>query len=343
MAKEILIYGGINVDSAAQFIIELNNSIDQDVEARVNTPGGTVAYTYGMIAKFAEHPKAKKVKVDGMAYSAGFYFCVNADYVECLDVSDFMMHRAALPAWIESNPEYFDDQMKAELNRMNAQFEKSVSNKLDIEVLQEIMDSKPELKGAKFKDIFSLESRIDVFLTPKEAKKIGLVNKIISVTPEKREQIKAQMHLMAAEYLGSPQIVKEVQTPKTNITMDLLTLKASHPAVYAAAVAEGIAEEKDRVQAWLEFNDIDAKSVVDGIASGNPLKQKDMAEFTRKAMGKEFIAAAAAEATPAVSLPEAGAANAAAPTADEKKKAADIEAFRAAMNAELKTKIGATI
>ena len=343
MAKEILLYGSINQDSAAQFIAQLNDSIDEDIEVRVNTPGGQVAYGYGMIAKFAEHPKSKKVKVDGMAFSAGFQFCVNADYVECLDVSDFMMHRAAYPEWIESNPEYFDEAMKAELNKTNALFEKAIKNKLDVEAIQEIMDSKVELKGAKFKDIFSLDTRLDIYFTAKEAKKIKLVDKINVVTPKKKAEVLAYKHLMAAEFIGlSNQKKEEVQTQKQIIKMDLQTFKVSHPSVYAEAMAEGVSAEKDRVEGWLTFNEVDAKAVSDGIASGKGITAKNMGEFTLKAMGKSVVADAAAEAAPAVKLAEAGSTSSTTAIAEDKKKEVDFTAFRAEMDAKIKEKIGSS-
>lgn len=338
MAKEILLYGGVNEYSAAQFITQMDAAIDEDVRIRVNTPGGSTSYNFGMIAKFAEHPKGKSVIVDGNAYSAGFYFCVNADDVECFDISDFMMHRAAMPEYIENNPDYFDDEAKAFLNRINAKFEKAIRNKLDIGALQEIMDSKPELKGAKVKDIFSLDTRIDVFLTPSEAKKIGIVNRITTITPAKKQEIKAAMHLVAAQYIEP--IAKKEQEQKPIITMDLQTLKTAHPSVYAQALAEGVAAEKERVEGWMTFKGIDIEAVDAGIASGKGISAKDMGEFTIKAMGTKVVADAAAEAAPAVKLPEAGAANAAAPTAAQKAKEAEMTSFRAEMDAKIKEKIG---
>lgn len=343
MVKEILLYGVVDKDSAVQFINQLNDASEEDISVRVNTPGGSVPFNYGMIAKFAEHKKNKNVMVDGMAASAGFYFCVNADYVECLDVTDFMLHRAAYPSWIENNPDYFDDGMRASLNRINAKFQKAVSNKLDIDSIQEIMDSKPELNGAKFKNIFSLDSRIDVWLTAKEAKKIGLVNKIINITPAKREEIKAHMDLIAAQFTDAPNTkLPNAVKPKENKIMDLITLKNTHPSVYAEIIAlgkaEGIAAEKDRVEAWLEFNDIDPKAVADGVASGKAPTLKSISEFSKKAMAKDTVTAAAAEAAPKIVTPVAADITANM-TPEEKAKKAELDAFNAETKALLDQKV----
>lgn len=338
MAKEILLYGSVNEYSSAQFITQMDAAIDDDVRVRVNTPGGSTSYNFGMIAKFAEHPNGKSVIVDGNAYSAGFYFCVNADDVECFDISDFMIHRAAMPDYIENNPDYFDDEAKAFLNRINIKFEKAVRNKLDVEALQLIMDSKPELKGAKVKDIFSLDTRIDVFLTPTEAKKIGLVNRITTITPAKKQEIKAAMHLVAAQYIEPVAI--DLPQQKPIIKMDLQTLKNTHPLVYAEALAVGVATEKERVEGWMTFKGIDIDAVDAGIASGKSISPKDMGEFTLKAVGKNVVAEAAQEAVAAVKLPEAGATNVNAPTPEQKEKEANMTSFRAEMDAKIKEKIG---
>lgn len=344
MAKEILLYGDINKDLAVQVITDLNSAINKDISVRVNTPGGSVPYIYGMIAKFAEHPKNKHVMVDGMAYSGGFYFTVFADYVEALNVSNFLLHRAAYPSWIENDPEFMEDPMRNQLIEMNAKLEDAVSNKIDIKALQEIMNGKPELRGARYKDIFSLDNRIDVFLNAEEAKAIGVVNKIINITPDRQKEIKANMSLMVAKYNELPTTDKpiEIEIPKPNKIMDLNTLKNSHPALYnevfALGKADGIAAEKDRVQAWVEFVDIDAKAVSEGIASDKAPTHKSIAEFAKKSMAKELVASTAKDAPPAIVTPEAGAIGGALST-EEKAKADAIAKFDAEVKAELEAKL----
>ncbi len=61
MAKEILLYTGIYSYSAANFIRELEDNKGEDICVRGNCGGGSMFDTYGMIAKFKEHPKAKRM------------------------------------------------------------------------------------------------------------------------------------------------------------------------------------------------------------------------------------------------------------------------------------------
>jgi len=65
--------------------------------------------------------------------------------------------------------------------------------------------------------------------------------------------------------------------------MDLAKLKAEHPAVYQAAKTEGInqgtTQERERVEAWAVYNEVNPEKVKAGIESGKPMSAKDMAEM----------------------------------------------------------------
>src|SRR5277367_4860470 len=105
MPKDILIYGRIDAYTAAQFFKDINDATENDesvtLNFRINTGGGEPEYGWGIAAKVNE-VENKKVKVDGKAYSWGTMACCYAEDVEALDVSQFMVHRAAYPEWFES-------------------------------------------------------------------------------------------------------------------------------------------------------------------------------------------------------------------------------------------------
>jgi len=83
--------------------------------------------------------------------------------------------------------------------------------------------------------------------------------------------------------------------------MTIEELKADHPELYSAIFAKGVTEgtktgeatgvanEKDRIGAWMKFVDIDAKAVAVGIESGEALSQTATADFSRKALSKEQL------------------------------------------------------
>jgi len=285
MAKEVLLYGHINDESAISFINSLNESEGEDLVVRVNSEGGSPEYGWGMAAKFGEFSGKKTVKVDGQAYSMGLNFLLYADHSECLDVSKFLLHRAAYPEWVESSS-MFTDGMKENLKSVNDQLQKAFANKVDVEKFE-------TLTKRTLKEVFSMDSRVDVFFDAKVAKAIGLVSKVIPITPSKRAELMA----IAANYKGEfkTEIIKK---------MDINELKNSHSSVYSEAVALGQAAEQDRVGAWMAFVDVDSTAVATGIASGKPLSQTAMAEFAKKAMSKNALAAIAADSAAAIETTE---------------------------------------
>ena len=70
-------------------------------------------------------------------------------------------------------------------------------------------------------------------------------------------------------------------------------LQANHPSVYNAILKEGsqagIAQRNDVIGAWLAYNDVNAKAVSEGIASGESLSQTAMAGFNREMFSAETL------------------------------------------------------
>lgn len=323
MPKEILIYGEIYSESAAQFLKDMDAALQDSVTVRINSPGGSPECTWGMIAKFAEHTGTKLLKVDGKAYSMGGFFCCYADDVEALDVSQFLFHRAAYPSWFENDPEYFDEATRENLININASLQKAFMNKIDVAALQAIMDGKPELNGAKVKDIFSLDTRIDVVLNSTEAKKIGLINRIVKITPAKAAEMKS---MLLAAYSIEP--AAKAENLKTQNTMTIEKLKAEHPELYNAIYKAGAKAEKDRIGACLVFIDVDKKMVIEAIEKDEPLSQKQMAELSLKLASSGAVKEIVAENPTAVVTEEV--------KKEKEKKDADLTAFQAEVKSKLK-------
>ena len=320
---DILIYGSIDSYSSSEFIQEIDESEDTELNVRINSNGGGPEYAWGMVAKFNEFEGVKKVKVDGKAFSSAMFFTLYTDDVSALDVSEFLIHRAAYPDWIESSSD-FNAEMRGNLIRINKSLETAFRNKVDISKFESL----PQMEGKTTKDIFSMDSRIDVFLTAQEAKKIGLINKIVKITPDKKAQIEAKMFEITANHnsVSTQGKNKLVQTKKIE-KMTIEEIRAKHPEVYGQILAEGIAKEKDRVGAWMVFNGIDAAAVAVGVNSGGNISQTAMAEFSLKGLSVKTLDAVASEATPPIETkkPEA--------TAEK----TELELLEARLNGELKT------
>jgi len=329
--------------SAEAFITAMNEVPDgEDLVVRINSEGGSPEYGWGMVAKFSEFKNKKLVKVDGMAHSMALYYLCYADDAEALDVAQFTLHRAAYSAWFEKS-EYMTDDMWNTLNAVNKKLRAALEAKIDVAKFE-------ALKGVKVADIFSNDTRIDVTLTASEAKKIGLINRTTNITPAKKAEITGLVKnlsmgketetriaaLYAAEVTSAPLGNREAQdgkklTDKNLNKMDILTLRAEHPAVYAEIMKLGAAEERNRVGAWMAYSEIDAAAVKKGIEDGSELTTKAMAEFQVKALSAEGLKSIMAGNPPAVAVGKE------APVATTEAQK-NIAAFEAALDKNLNLK-----
>jgi ATP-dependent protease ClpP protease subunit len=327
VTKEILLYQPIYSWTAEDFLKQLNDASGSDISVRMNCPGGDVNACYGMIAKFNEHKNGKKIQVDGSAKSMGFYMCCAADNVECLNVSEFLAHRAAYGSWIENDPDRFTVDMQTSLKSTNADLRRLIESKVSAEKFKKIT-------GVSLDDMFSMDGRVDVRFNAQQAYDMGLVQKINPITSEKKAQIidLAAQHGVAAFAIEPSKIaVEDPQPTNTNTNknkaMTAAEFKAAHPAEYDKIYAEGAKAENDRVQAWQAFKDIDPDAVAKAIA--DPKEQVTTAvqsQMLVKAIAKGMVADAqdgnppVVKTTTPVAQPTAQEANAATFLANCKKE-----------------------
>jgi len=83
-------------------------------------------------------------------------------------------------------------------------------------------------------------------------------------------------------------IVNNYSNKKQIKSMDINELKMKHPELVAAVQKETLASERDRVNTWMVYADIDPKAVKDGIASGENISQSAQAELMRKQIFAEM-------------------------------------------------------
>ena len=207
----------------------------------------------------------------------------------------------------------------------------SINKDLKAKFLIKVDASKfKEVTGYTINDMFNPNQRINISLTAKQAKDIGLVDKINNLSPKEVTALNEKLYGMAASVQPVIEVKeKEIVPIKKNNKMDLATLKAEHPALFAEVCAFAVEKEKDRAGAWLKFSDVDPKAVADGIASGKDISQTQMADFIIKKTSPVALAAIEAQAAVTVVTPIAG--SVVAPVAEDAKKAeaeANFKAFR---------------
>lgn len=308
MVKEILLYNPIYSYTAGDFINEMEANKGNDVCVRINCPGGEVFAAMGMIAKFAEHTKNKKVKVDGRAASAAAFMLCYASDVECLDASEFLFHRAAFPSWVEDDKKMFTDDMKASLLRSNDMLRKAMSSKMDISKFE-------ALTGTTLDAMFSLDSRIDVTLNASQAQEVGLVSKVIPLSPAKKAEINAICGTVGlAAFYAEPTAVtptppKQIIQTTKNKSMNAAEIKAAHPEAYAEILAAGAQAESTRTKTWLAWfgkKGVDASAIMKGIKEGSELTADVAMEFQVAMASGQAVENIQADNPAVVVTPEAG-------------------------------------
>lgn len=321
--KQILIYSGIYSFTAKDFINRLHEiGVDEDVTVRLNSPGGSPFAGWGMIAAINERKGKTFLKIDGNASSMAFFMIPFFDDREALDVTSFMVHRAT--AWVENE----DDQLM--LDNVNASLRAK---------LEKIIDKKKfkEITGVTIKQVFEDDDRRDIWLTAKQAKEVGLIHRVKRLQPNEIAAFSENLVAFSDACLrGSEQQLqgsnkKEKDTNivklKTEKKMTIEELKKEHPDLYATLYKSGITAEKDRIQAWMAFADVDMEAVTKGIDEGTEVTQKVIAEMSRKAMAAMKLQAVADDNPNDIETPEEDVKK----TAEEKEVAqAEKEAFEAA-------------
>lgn len=334
MAKELLLYGAMYSWNIESFIQDMEAAKGQDITLRINSQGGDVTDSWGAIAKFSEHKKNKLAKVDGEASSMALYFLCFCEDAEALNVSTGILHRAAYSSYFEQGDNITQSHWDS-LAATNKFLRAALEAKIDVPKFV-------ALKGVTLDQVFATDSRLDVELSADEMLQIGLVNRVVQLTAGIEAEVNGRVDRIAATATGKLPIKKvsaipppPIIQPKNSNIMTVEELKRDHPGVYAAifgegkaaGVTEGVAAERDRVEACLVFHDVDPKGVKQAIASGKPLSAKQMAEFSMKQMSPEALKKLAAESAKQVTTEET--------TTEKTAEQKEVDDVKARVQAEL--------
>jgi len=290
MPKSILIYGQFGQGLATEFINSIDELLEEnpgaEIEVPINSNGGEVDYGWGMIHKFQQFPNKKSIINHGKAFSMALYFNCYTDDTSCLDVTEFLLHRAAYSEWVENDPELFNEDRRKSLTQMNNKLRAAFEAKVDVEKFLALKVMKD--KNYTLDDIYSLDNRIDIRFTAKEAKAIGLVKSIVTITPKIQSQIEANFKVAAQYNEFSKSDNQNKNKPLIKNKMTKAELKAAHPELYAEifneGVTAGVTTEKDRVEAIMEFAEVDPELVKTVIASGKDLTKAQTNNLLLKAV-----------------------------------------------------------
>jgi len=319
MPQQVLLYGSVNSYSAKQFVTELSALSGKEKEVHINGDGGEVKYGLACLTNLAASDNITLIN-DAEANSMfAFMFCYPAKSKKCADFATFGFHRAAYPDWYENDHELFDDESKAELAKKNATLRAAMEGTVDsVKWMQET--------GCSMDELFSMNGRKEVIVDAQKAQRLGLVNEIMQVTPEKRKEVNALRQKIEAKF--STPAPEAENTPTQNQIKKIMTVaefKAANPEGYN----EIVTAERERCEVWAMNADVDPKAVVEGIASGKHVSAKQQAEFIRKQISAEMATKVEAENAPDLKL---GAKKEEEKTGAAKVQEAAVEAVRKSLN-----------
>ena len=276
---EIFLYNDISEFTAEMFNRQLSNREGQDVNIRMTTRGGYTPAGVAMISGMDRFTGNIKMSVDGDVSSMGAFMLLYADEVEMSDMAEIMFHKAAYPSWYTPT-----DSEKENLKRENNRYKKKMEQRLG-EAAKELID-----------EIFKEDVRNDVYLTANKAKKIGLVNKVIKLTPSQKAAYQSQYLTVTKaaydEYREEKETSNTSDKQKTNkmeITQEELDRKIAeaHAKGYQEGHADGKKAETERQSAWDAFADVDPEAVKKGKASGEEMPRSEELRLLRMASAKD--------------------------------------------------------
>ena len=279
MAKELLLNIPIFDFTAETLITGIDDNMDEPIVIRANTPGGDVMAGWGIIAKMQEHGDIT-MKIDGSVASMGTFITIFADNVEALDISKIHLHRASGDVDNQEDKDFVDS--------VNADLKKKLKAKIDEAKFKEIT-------GVSINQLFDAEKRVTVTLTAKEAKAVGLVDKVITLNPSEVKAFEEKFFKIAAskdnvdEPVTPPIKNKLKSKPMSVETLKIEALKAEHPELFKEIYDQAINAERDRVGSWATFLDVDSKKVIKAIKEGDELTATETAELTRKAVTMKAV------------------------------------------------------
>lgn len=244
------------------------------INLRVDSPGGTFDGLFGLIATMQSVKKPITAHVDGLAASAAYAIVSQADKIVARDKSA-RFGSIGVAATVPMPSQYSKDITSTDAPKKRP----DVSTDEGVAAVREELDAMHDLfvdtiaagRGTTVKKVNSTYGQ-GACLLAEAALKLGMIDAIGDSTPETN-----------AAPSGKPE----------TRTMDLATLQAQHPATFAAAVQQGVDQERDRVSAHAIMGQEsgDMATAMTAIKEGTIMTATLQATYMAAGMSKRDIAA----------------------------------------------------
>lgn len=246
-----------------------------------DTPGGSLSGMKCMKGTMAAltKPIVGLVEQSGMAASAGYALLSQCDFAMCEDNESEVGCIGIINGTVgHANGTVDGDNAKHFIVFSDGSEDKNAASRAAIEnddtslMLAEANEEKDKFHAmvkAKMPNI--LASQLKGAMYP--AKEV--VGTMIHAIGNKMQAIQKIAELAATK--------KVFNKNQNKVAMTAAELLAQHPTVHAEILAAGVSAEKDRVDTWMVYHDIDPEAVAKGIESGKAVSGKEQATFLVKA------------------------------------------------------------
>ena len=264
--NEILIYFPL-FDFTIEPLMKQLNAVDSDYTVRMSSPGGEIFPSWGVAKKIQElSEKGFKgtLKIDGMSASMAGILAPFFEYVEAVDKAKFMIHA----------PTGGD---RVLLKSVSKDLASVLNSRVDA-------DKFKALTGMSVDEIMNPdnEEKKEIWFSAQQAKDLGLIDKVVSLTPALKNEIEDKMKVVYG-FKKEPESSVNLNINQNQKKMTYDELKISDAALVNQIFAEGKEagqkegkeagkkEEHTRVKAWLAHYNSDSEMVVNGIKEGSSL------------------------------------------------------------------------
>ena len=265
--KELFLYSGFYDETISLLLTQMQEAGDStDITIRVNTGGGSVFAAWGLFAEIQKRKGQTILQIDGNASSIAFIMMLYCPTVKILDTTKSLIHRAEM---------YSDDEEDLKmLKEQNDKMQAAIMSKIDAKIFE-------KRTGVSIEQIFNPLTRVEVWINAEDMVAIGLVKKenVTTLTPVLSEEIKSKTGIILEAYR------ERTSAPTSDITVtgsqyvNNLTNNNNKQSMEATEKEAIILAEKNRVEAWMVWAEVDLAKVKAGIDSGKEISAKETQEF----------------------------------------------------------------
>jgi len=277
-----MIFGGGNTTYPE--IISAIDTAERDdsvtnIVYEIDSPGGGFDGLFNMLAAMQSATKPSKAIISNVGASAAFAMATQADEVVASNIAARIGSVGVVATFYDDENEISITSTDAPKKRPNVRTEEGVAMvREELDAMHEIfVDAIAQGRGTTAEKVNADFGRGGTVLA-NEAVKRGMIDAVATSSPKAVKTIKTTT---TANSGNQPEATK----------MDLKDLKSQHPDTFAAAVQQGVVEERDRVTAHLVMGESsgDIKTANASIRNGDAMTATLSATYMTFGMNRSDV------------------------------------------------------